>query len=116
MYGAMAGVASELIVYPLEVVRRRIQVQSMASAAARNTMRHPTTIAAGAAAALALGGGSIAASSGFKRVILTCKDIFRAEGALGFYSGMAPNLAQVFPSSALSYYTYDRLKQILLVD
>jgi len=117
IYGAMAGLASELIVYPLEVVRRKIQVQSMASVAARSAMmRHPTTVAAGAAAAaVALGGCPIAASSGLKRVFLTCKEILKAEGPMGFYTGMAPNLAQVFPSAALSYYTYDRLKQMLQV-
>ena len=113
LYGALAGVASELIVYPLEVVRRRIQIQSMTMATARGAMRHPTTIAAGAVAAVALGGGPIAASSGLKRIALTCKDIWKAEGAGGFYSGMAPNLAQVLPSSALSYYTFDKLKQVL---
>ena len=85
----------------------------MAMAAARTTMRHPTTIAAGAAAALALGSGPLSSSNGLQRIALTCKDIWKAEGAAGFYSGMAPNLAQVLPSSALSYYTYDMLKQML---
>ena len=88
-------------------------MQAMAHAAARHTMRHPTTIAAGAAAAVALGGGPMAASSGLRRIALTCRDIWKADGPAGFYAGMAPNLVQVLPSSAISYYTYEKLKEVL---
>ena len=91
-------------------------MQAMAAAAARSTMRHPTTIAAGAVAAAALGGGvggPMAAASGMRRIALTVKDIWKVDGPAGFYSGMAPNLAQVLPSSALSYYTYEKMKDVL---
>ncbi|KAJ9508497.1 hypothetical protein QJQ45_012023 [Haematococcus lacustris] len=71
MYGAAAGACAELLVYPLEVVRRRIQMQSMAAAstlhglhgramgaglaAAKLAAVPPATTPASAAAAMALG-------------------------------------------------------------
>ncbi len=90
----------------LEVVRRKIQIQSMAMAAARGSMRHHPHVVA----------GSIVAVGGLQRIGLTIKEIVKAEGPGGFYAGMGPNLVQVLPSSALSYYTYSTLKQILHAD
>lgn len=101
-----AGAASELIVYPLEVVRRRMQIQSMMMAAGRaNAARTAATAAAAAAAA--------SHPVGWARVVATCASIVQADGLKGFYAGLAPNILQVLPSAALSYYTYDTMKQML---
>ncbi len=35
------------------------------------------------------------------------------EGLRGFYVGLLPNVLQVLPNAALSYYTYDLLKRLL---
>jgi hypothetical protein len=120
LYGALAGMASEIVLYPLEVVRRRIQVQSMVMAAAKaSSMKHTAGIIAVAAAAAGgikntvPGTSASAGAFGLRRVALTCQEIWKAEGPAGFYAGMAPNLIQVLPSSALSYYTYDRFKMLL---
>ena len=37
------------------------------------------------------------------------------EGFKGFYAGMLPNMLQVLPNAALSYYAYETFKQILQV-
>ncbi|GAX86336.1 hypothetical protein CEUSTIGMA_g13748.t1 [Chlamydomonas eustigma] len=120
LYGALSGMASEIVLYPLEVVRRRIQLQSMVMAAAKaSSMKHTAGLMAVAAAAAGgikgavPGTSAAAAAGGLRRVALTCQDIWKAEGPAGFYAGMAPNLIQVLPSSALSYYTYDRFKVLL---
>eukprot|EP00955_Chlamydomonas_euryale_P081864 363634-Chlamydomonas_euryale.AAC.17 len=106
-FGAIAGMCSELVVYPLEVVRRRMQLQSMAAAAVRGGMRgHPTASAAAAV-------GAAAFTTGISRVGLTIQEVWRADGLHGFYAGMKPNLLQVLPSSALSYFTYETLKEML---
>jgi Mitochondrial carrier protein len=34
-------------------------------------------------------------------------------GLRGLYAGMAPNVLQVLPSSALSYFTYELMKVVL---
>ncbi|KAJ9509186.1 hypothetical protein QJQ45_001675 [Haematococcus lacustris] len=174
MYGAAAGACAELLVYPLEVVRRRIQMQSMAAAstlhglhgramgaglaAAKLAAVPPATTPASAAAAMALGetaaavatagvvaavarlsalrvvspaamAAAVAAAAGAgvvglagrgraglegcARMWLVCHAILQAEGPQGLYRGLLPNLLQVLPSAALSYYTYDTLKEQL---
>eukprot|EP00197_Chlamydomonas_leiostraca_P010454 CAMPEP_0202864844 /NCGR_PEP_ID=MMETSP1391-20130828/4919_1 /ASSEMBLY_ACC=CAM_ASM_000867 /TAXON_ID=1034604 /ORGANISM="Chlamydomonas leiostraca, Strain SAG 11-49" /LENGTH=410 /DNA_ID=CAMNT_0049544615 /DNA_START=200 /DNA_END=1428 /DNA_ORIENTATION=- len=59
LYGAISGAASEVIVYPLEVVRRRMQIASMAHAAIRGGM----AASAGHAAASAAAGAAAAAAA-----------------------------------------------------
>lgn len=121
LYGAMAGAASEVIVYPLEVVRRRMQMQSMALAHLAVASRAGGTASAAAAAAgfaLSAAGmhtnaNAAAHMSGWARVVHTCKSVVKADGLKGFYAGFAPNVLSVLPSAALSYYTYDTMKQLL---
>lgn len=113
LYGAMAGACAELIVYPLEVVRRKMQLQSMAAAAA--AAQAAAASAAAPCAAAAAGGGPAAAGSpaAMGRIMAACAAIVKEQGAKGFYSGLAPNMLQVLPSAALSYYTYEKVKQLL---
>ncbi|GLC45939.1 hypothetical protein PLESTF_000714600 [Pleodorina starrii] len=155
LYGAMAGAASELIVYPLEVIRRKMQLQSMALASMRQLgggggmhphHHHPNLFGpagpASASAAAAAAGGRLAAaahhhhhmlpyhlgaqrlmatlsaaavanSPGLARVAAAVSAILSIDGPRGFYSGLLPNMLQVLPSAALSYYTYDTLKTVL---
>ncbi|GIM11871.1 hypothetical protein Vretimale_15341 [Volvox reticuliferus] len=157
LYGAMAGAASELIVYPLEVIRRKMQLQSMALANMRHTgglhpLSHPhhhhgplfgaaggpasTGAAAAAGGRLAaaahhhhyhmlpyhlgaqkmiatLSAAAVANSPGLARVAAAVTAILSTDGPRGFYSGLLPNMLQVLPSAALSYYTYDTLKTVL---
>ncbi|GLI70393.1 hypothetical protein VaNZ11_015175, partial [Volvox africanus] len=153
LYGAMAGAASELIVYPLEVIRRKMQLQSMALANMRHIgSLHPhhhhgplfgaSSGAASSAAAAAAGGrlaaaahhhqhhmlpyhlgaqkmiatlsaAAVANSPGLARVAAAVTAILSMDGPRGFYSGLLPNMLQVLPSAALSYYTYDTLKTVL---
>jgi solute carrier family 25 phosphate transporter 23/24/25/41 len=117
LYGAAAGAASELIVYPLEVVRRRMQLQQAAAAAAAGAAAVAGAGAAAAAgpplravAGAAAGAGGAAAVA---RVVAACLEIARQRGLRGLYSGLAPNLLQVLPSSALSYYTFETAKVAL---
>jgi hypothetical protein len=117
LYGAIAGVASEVCVYPLEVLRRRMQLQCAPGAAA--AAGGPG--AAGAAAAAMLRGApggaagaagmsaSVAAwhahsSAAWGRIALAAASIWREGGAAGFYAGLRPSLLQVLPSAALSYW------------
>jgi hypothetical protein len=107
LYGAIAGVASEVCVYPLEVLRRRMQLQSAPGAGGG---------AAGAAAAAMLrgsaAGGHAASVSAWRahssaawgRIAMAAASIWREGGAAGFYTGLRPSLLQVLPSAALSYW------------
>ena len=85
LYGAMAGVAAEFTVYPLEVIRRRLQLQS-------------------------IHGLSSSQSSGLVNMGRMFVQVVQAEGLIGLYSGVMPTAIQVMPSAALSYFTYEAMK------
>lgn len=80
LFGALAGVAAESSVYPLEVIRRRMQ-----------------TMAAAAAVSASSGGGAVTAArvanlAAFRQAAL---DIWSKDRLRGLYSGIIPNTVQV---------------------
>ena len=93
--------------YPMEVVRRRMQVASMQFAAA-------TAAAAGGAG----GAGACSSSSSAAAAALANATTFRGaaasllreRGLAGLYAGVGPTMLQVLPSAALSYYAYEVFK------
>ena len=93
--GAAAGAAAELAMYPMEVVRRRMQVAAMQLAAAGGGVSSSTSAAALASATTFRG----AAAS-----------LVRERGVAGLYAGVGPTMLQVLPSAALSYYAYEVFK------
>lgn len=134
LYGALAGAAAETFLYPLEVIRRKMQLQSMAAGAA--VLSSPGNAAAAAAAAApsmlrqhglkaasgalvptgagmgSFGAAGVPGAAGW-RIAAACSAIVRADGFAGFYAGLLPNMLQVLPSAALSYGTYESVKQML---
>jgi hypothetical protein len=112
LYGAVAGAASEAIVYPLEVLRRQMQLQGMAGAAvaASKAVHHHARTAT-----LSHGPASLKPHAALGRVAAAFWAIWGTEGIKGFYSGIVPNMLQVLPSAALSYYTYEGVKKMLNV-
>lgn len=42
--------------------------------------------------------------------------IAQEQGPLGYYAGLVPNLVQVLPSAALSYFVYETCKRVLRVN
>lgn len=90
--GALAGASAEFSTYPLEVVRRRMQLQggkgTMSQVMGRRALRRMTT---------------------------TLSIIVRRHGLAGLYMGVVPSVAQVLPSAALGYYSYEMFKRFLNV-
>jgi hypothetical protein len=128
LYGAIAGAAAEAILYPLEVIRRKMQLQSMAAGTAYlagnahgapNLLRqHGLKAASGALAPAGAGAGGAFGAAGVpgaavSRIAAACSAIIKADGMRGFYAGLMPNMLQVLPSAALSYGTYETMKQLL---
>ncbi|KAF6259403.1 mitochondrial carrier domain-containing protein [Scenedesmus sp. NREL 46B-D3] len=128
LYGAVAGAAAEAFLYPLEVIRRKMQLQSMAAGAAHlagnaqsapNLLRqHGLKAASGALAPAGTGAGGAFGAAGVSgtavcRISAACAAIIKADGMRGFYAGIMPNMLQVLPSAALSYGTYEAMKQVL---
>ena len=92
LFGALAGASAEFSTYPLEVVRRRMQLQggkgTMSQVMGRRALRRMTT---------------------------TLSIIVRRHGFAGLYMGVVPSVAQVLPSAALGYYSYEMFKRFLNV-
>lgn len=78
--GGVAGLVSQTASYPLEVIRRRMQV-----------------------------GGAVGDGHRL-RIGETAKLIMRERGFRGFFVGLTIGYAKVVPMAAASFYTYERLK------
>lgn len=83
--GGVAGLISQTSSYPLEVVRRRMQV-----------------------------GGAVGDGRRL-RVGETAAMIFRERGIRGFFVGLTIGYVKVVPLAAVSFYTYERMKLILSI-
>ncbi|KAI1273360.1 mitochondrial carrier domain-containing protein [Xylaria sp. FL0933] len=81
--GGVSGVVSQTISYPLEVVRRRMQVAG------------------------AVGDGRRL------RIAETASLIFRERGFGGFFVGLTIGYVKIVPMAAVSFYTYERMKTLL---
>ncbi|KAJ5695759.1 hypothetical protein N7455_001351 [Penicillium solitum] len=82
--GAMSGGFSASIVYPLNVLRTRLQTQG--------TIMHPPTY------------------TGIGEVL---RITLKTEGPRGLYKGLTPNLLKVAPAMSISYVVYENAKRIL---
>jgi len=94
-YGAIAGMAAEAVVYPLEVIRRQVQLQMSSGT-------------------IQLTNGAVMQSS-LQSFSSACNTIVRTQGPGGFYAGCLLNTVQVLPSAALSYFAYEAFKAFLQV-
>ncbi|GAA6025677.1 hypothetical protein JCM10207_008826 [Rhodosporidiobolus poonsookiae] len=83
-FGALSGGIGATSVYPLNLVRTRLQAQG--------TPAHPQTY------------------TGIRDAAMKC---YAREGWRGFYKGLTPTLVKVVPAVAISYAVYDTSKKIL---
>lgn len=79
--------------------------------AATSLLAVATSLAPAVAGAL----GPVASNHVLAKMMLAWVAIMKADGVRGFYVGLLPNMMQVLPSAALSYYTYDSMKTALNV-
>jgi hypothetical protein len=93
LFGMAAGIASESFTFPLEVARRRIQM---------NTGRVVAK--------------DILGSKELKMMLEVTQKVLRENGFAGLYAGLAPSVLQVLPSAALGYYCYESFKLAVGVD
>jgi len=82
--GAISGGASASVVYPLNVLRTRMQAQG--------TILHPTT---------------------YNGVMDVARKTVQSEGLRGFYKGLTPNLLKGAPAVSISYVVYENSKRML---
>ncbi|RUS12490.1 mitochondrial carrier domain-containing protein, partial [Endogone sp. FLAS-F59071] len=82
--GALAGSIAQTITYPLDVLRRRMQVTGMAS------MNYK-----------------------YKGTWDAATTMIKKEGVRGLYRGMIPNYLKVAPAISVSFVTYEWCKDLL---
>jgi solute carrier family 25 protein 16 len=80
--GGISGIVSQTASYPLEVIRRRMQV-----------------------------GGAVGDGRRL-RLGETAAMIFRERGIRGFFVGLTIGYVKVLPMSAVAFYTYERMKLV----
>lgn len=102
LFGALSGASAEAVVYPMEVIRRRMQVQAASASTA------------GVAHASKAAMNKIQANA-FQKLGSTIVALAEEEGIRGFYAGILPNMLQVLPNAALSYFAYETFKRLLEV-
>jgi solute carrier family 25 (mitochondrial phosphate transporter), member 23/24/25/41 len=81
--GAVSGAVAQTCTYPLDVLRRRFQIQSM------NGMGYQ-----------------------YKGIFDAVRSIAATEGVKGFYKGIWPNLLKVAPSMASSWFTFEIFRDL----
>ena len=89
--GALAGTVGQTVAYPLDVVRRRLQVSGWSAAG----------VAEGASATVYTG-----------MVDCFVKTV-RYEGVGALFKGLAPNYIKVVPSIAIAFVTFEQLREAL---
>ena len=87
LWGACAGAAAQTSSYPLDVVRRRMQLFGLSS-----TLPH------------------------YRNTWDAMRVIVQKEGVRGLYVGLSINYIKVAPAHAISFFTYEWVKKTLQVD
>ena len=105
MLGAIAGGVGAAAVYPIDLVKTRIQNQRNASKSSTTTVATTATSAAKAAATEA------ATTVQYKGPIDCFLKVLRAEGVRGLYRGLAPQLIGVAPEKAIKLAVNDLLRE-----
>ncbi|KAA8500065.1 Calcium-binding mitochondrial carrier protein SCaMC-1 [Porphyridium purpureum] len=83
--GSIAGSVAQTVCHPLDVVRKRLQLQG-------------------------LGGRPVVHHGGF---LPTMREIASSEGVSALYRGLAPQYLSVLPSAGVSYLVYEKMKILL---
>lgn len=96
--GAAAGTVGQTVAYPLDVVRRRMQMVGWKDASS-----------------IVTGEGKNQGLQ-YNGMIDTFRKTVRHEGFRALYKGLVPNSVKVVPSIALAFVTYEQVKDILGVE
>jgi solute carrier family 25 phosphate transporter 23/24/25/41 len=97
--GAAAGTVGQTVAYPLDVIRRRMQMVGWKDAASVLT-----------------GEGESRAPLEYTGMVDAFRKTVRNEGFRALYKGLVPNSVKVVPSIAIAFVTYEVVKDILGVE
>ncbi|RWR96515.1 mitochondrial adenine nucleotide transporter ADNT1-like protein [Cinnamomum micranthum f. kanehirae] len=97
--GAAAGTVGQTVAYPLDVIRRRMQMVGWKDASSILT-----------------GDGRGKASLEYTGMVDAFRKTVRNEGFGALYKGLVPNSVKVVPSIAIAFVTYEMVKDVLGVE
>ncbi|CAL5442662.1 unnamed protein product [Camellia sinensis] len=97
--GAAAGTVGQTVAYPLDVIRRRMQMVGWKDAAS-----------------LVTGDGKSKAPLEYSGMVDAFRKTVRHEGFRALYKGLVPNSVKVVPSIAIAFVTYEAVKDVLGVE
>ncbi|KAH6779954.1 adenine nucleotide transporter 1 [Perilla frutescens var. hirtella] len=97
--GAAAGTVGQTVAYPLDVIRRRMQMVGWSNAAS-----------------IVTGDGRSKAPLEYTGMIDAFRKTVRHEGVRALYKGLVPNSVKVVPSIAIAFVTYEQVKELLGVE
>ncbi|KAL9406561.1 hypothetical protein Peur_003533 [Populus x canadensis] len=97
--GAAAGTVGQTVAYPLDVIRRRMQMVGWKDAASVVT-----------------GDGRSKAPLEYSGMVDAFRKTVRHEGFGALYKGLVPNSVKVVPSIAIAFVTYEMVKDVLGVE
>ncbi|OMO79704.1 Endoplasmic reticulum-adenine nucleotide transporter [Corchorus capsularis] len=97
--GAAAGTVGQTVAYPLDVIRRRMQMVGWKDAASVVT-----------------GDGKTKAPLEYTGMVDAFRKTVRYEGFGALYKGLVPNSVKVVPSIAIAFVTYELVKDVLGVE
>jgi len=108
-FGAAAGLVAQTVTYPLDVVRRQMQVQGLAALAGSGV----PGAASAAASAAAAGPPAARLATPVTSTWSGLAAVARAGGLRALFAGMSINYMKVVPSTAIGFTVYDGLKSYL---
>ncbi|ONI07364.1 hypothetical protein PRUPE_5G115400 [Prunus persica] len=97
--GAAAGTVGQTVAYPLDVIRRRMQMVGWKDAAS-----------------VVVGDGKSKAPLEYTGMVDAFRKTVRHEGFGALYKGLVPNSVKVVPSIAIAFVTYEVVKDVLGVE
>ncbi|KAL0412140.1 UNVERIFIED_CONTAM: Mitochondrial adenine nucleotide transporter ADNT1 [Sesamum latifolium] len=97
--GAAAGTVGQTVAYPLDVIRRRMQMVGWSNASS-----------------IVAGDGRSKGPLEYTGMIDAFRKTVRHEGFRALYKGLVPNSVKVVPSIAIAFVTYEQVKELLGVE
>ncbi|GER37909.1 mitochondrial carrier-like protein [Striga asiatica] len=97
--GAAAGTVGQTVAYPLDVIRRRMQMVGWNNAAS-----------------IVTGDGRGKVPLEYTGMVDAFRKTVRHEGFRALYKGLVPNSVKVVPSIAIAFVTYEQVKELLGVE
>ncbi|KAJ1623334.1 mitochondrial carrier domain-containing protein [Pavlovales sp. CCMP2436] len=95
IYGAVSGTVSKLAVFPLDLAKKRLQMQGVAISEAHAA-------------------NGISRMPAYRNLLHCLVEVWRHEGAAGIFRGVLPGLLKAAPASGASFLTFELVRSFYL--